>query len=96
MVLTTLRVIAMPDAQRIDPVLVEKAVEAFEKAPEYPGEGPDTTDRVAMEAAIGVVFDELRLKEERRKVIRQEYTQEGESESRYVSHWRPVEQGDAK
>lgn len=48
----------MPDARRIDPVLVEKAVEAFEKAPEYPGEGPDTTDRDAMEAAIVAVFDE--------------------------------------
>lgn len=78
----------MPE-QRIDPGFVEKAVLALV---EVYGSGRSELDTPAVEAALRVVFDELRLKEERRKVIRQEYTQEGESESRYVSHWRPVEQ----
>lgn len=88
-------------AQRIDPVLVEKAVEAFEKAPEYPGEGPDTTDRGAMEAAIRRVLNELGLKEETRgrryRIVEGELGPEQfEFEHRFTSEWRPVEQGDAQ
>jgi|HubBroStandDraft_5_1064220.scaffolds.fasta_scaffold15491_6 hypothetical protein len=47
-------------AERIDPTVIEAAIDAFEKAPEYDGAGPDTTDRVAMEAAIRAADEKRR------------------------------------
>lgn len=84
----------MPE-QRIDPVLVEKAIEAFEKAPEYPGEGPDMTDRAAMEAAIRAVDEARGLKEELTSGKGAEVPYEPYQLVRYRSPWRLVEQGDA-
>jgi hypothetical protein len=53
----------MPDVQRIHPVLVEKALEAFfGKYSSASEEG----EKDGMEEALRVVFDELGLKEEQR------------------------------
>lgn len=91
---------------RIDPALVEKAVEVFWEIYDAPHRDDD-----AMEAAICVVFDKLRLKEEFSVVHEDGRRQETNKnsaltltfhpsgrrmESRLRSDWRPVEQGDAK
>lgn len=94
----------MPDFQRIDPVLVEKALQAFFSAYSSTFE---EGERDGMEAAIRVVFDELGLVEEYRRVgarapgsrLAMAYLHcraEHAEESRLISAWRSVEQGDAK
>jgi hypothetical protein len=85
-------------AQRIDPVLVEKAVLALV---EVYGSGRSDLDTPAVEAALRVVFDELGLKEERRypaiPIPGEGTTRPGPAtHTRYVSEWRLVEQGDAE
>jgi hypothetical protein len=84
--------------QRIDPVLVKKMSAAYIEASGY-----GVVVRVkGMEAALGVVLDELGLKEESRSEhVRQFLGMPGlgreavPAGTRLVSDWRLVEQGDA-
>jgi hypothetical protein len=100
---STLAPTTMPDAQWIDPVLVEKAIKAemavenasFGWGREWEQLTPDdqALRRDSMEAALRVVFDELRL----------EWHRGGnDNEWQLRGPWcygperRPVEQGDTK
>lgn len=89
-------------SRRIDPVLVEKAREAYRRTlhqisyfgmMDYDGPSP-------VEAVVEAVFDELGLKEEhktRRAFVGPDDVEyPDERRVRYVSPWRPVEQGDTE
>jgi hypothetical protein len=85
--------VTMPESARppIPAEVVEAAVVAFEGAPEHNSDrDPDTTNRVAVEAAIRGALDKLGLREERQQVA-----VNGPPSWRwnvhFVSDWRPVD-----